>query len=69
MGTVHKFKRPPKNQQQFRGYQPQAQQGLGAGGKRGRWKLRDWQGSVVAWCLLVLIATIIWAIGAFFGGT
>lgn len=63
MGTVHKFKRPPKNQQQFKGYRPQ---GVPAG-KSPRWRLRDWQRSAIAWLALVLLAVGIWAIGALLG--
>jgi hypothetical protein len=63
MGTVHKFKRPPKNQQQFKGYRPQA-----AGvGKASRGRLRDWHKSVLAWAALVLVAVAAWAIGALIG--
>lgn len=61
MGTVHKFKRPPKNQQQFRGYRPQPSQGPG-GNKPPRWSLRGWQRSVLAWSALVLVAVGIWAV-------
>lgn len=63
MGTVHKFKRPPKNQQQFKGYRPQAS----PAGKSPRWRLRDWQRSVIAWLALVLLAVAIWAVGALIG--
>src|SRR6266436_6400092 len=63
MGTVHKFKRPPKNQQQFRGYQPRPPQGP-AGGKTPRRQLRGWQRSIIAWSALVLLAVGIWAINA-----
>ena len=66
MGTVHKFKRPPKNQQQFRGYRPQPAKGL-AGGKPSCWQLRDWHKSVLAWSALVLLAAGIWAIGHMIG--
>jgi hypothetical protein len=65
MGTVHKFKRPPKNQQQFRGYRPQPP----GGGKPPRRQLRDWQRSVIAWSVLVLVATGIWAVRAMFGNS
>ena len=63
MGTVHKFKRPPKNQQQFKGYRPQ---GPGVG-KAPRGQLRDWHKSVIAWIVLVLVAVGIWAVGALVG--
>ncbi len=62
MGTVHKFKRPPKNEQQFRGYRPQPGTGL-AGAKSRRWQLRDWQKTVLAWLGLILLAAAVWAIG------
>ena len=65
MGTVHKFKRPPKNEGQFKGYRPN-----GSGGPprppSGRWPRRDWQKSVLAWLALVLVATAFWGIGRFF---
>jgi hypothetical protein len=60
MGTVHKFKRPPKNQQQFKGYRPEVTEA----GKSSRRRLSDWQKSVLAWSLLVLLAVGIWVIGA-----
>jgi hypothetical protein len=66
MGSVHKFKRPPKNENQFRGYRPQPPGGPG-GGRPKRWKLRDWQKSAIAWSVLVLVATGIWAIGRMLG--
>jgi hypothetical protein len=59
MGTVHKFKRPPKNQQQFRGYRPRPAKG-GLGDKS---PLRDWQKSVLAWAALVTLAAGFWALG------
>ena len=66
MGTVHKFKRPPKNEQQFRGYRPQRGTGL-ASGKSRRWQLRDWQKTVLAWMALILLAAAVWGIGQLFG--
>lgn len=63
MGTVHKFKRPPKNQQQFKGYRPQ----VSKAGKLPRRQLRDWQRSALAWSALVLLAVGIWAIAALVG--
>jgi hypothetical protein len=51
MGTVHKFKRPPKNQQQFRGYKPKRPKP-----PRGpRW----WERSLVMWVMLVALAAIL----------
>lgn len=67
MGTVHKFKRPPKNQKQFQGYTPRPIEGL-SDKKRRRLKLRDWQASVVAWLALLLVAVGIWAVGTLLGG-
>jgi len=62
MGTVHKFKRPPKNQEQFRGYRPKlAQSTVGAKPRR---RLSGWQRSVIAWLGLILLAAGIWGIGA-----
>jgi hypothetical protein len=63
MGTVHKFKRPPKNEQQFRGYSPQP------GGDSSRQnhsprRLTGWQQTALAWSALILAATAIWAVGA-----
>lgn len=66
MGTVHKFKRPPKNQQQFRGYRPRPMRG-GSEGKRLRLQLRGWQRSVIAWLALILLAVGIWAGGVLIG--
>lgn len=60
MGTVHKFKRPPKNQQQFRGYRPQLPQ-RPDDRKPQRQQVPDWLLSVIAWSGLVLLATAIWA--------
>lgn len=55
MGTIHKFKRPPKNESQFKGFQP-----LGpATPKRApgrRQKLQPWQRGLLAWTLLIMIA-------------
>ena len=62
MGSVHKFKRPPRNKQQFKGYRPNLPGGPPGRPPR-RWRLRDWQKSVVAWAALVLAATAFWAIG------
>jgi hypothetical protein len=59
MGTVHKFKRPPKNEQQFRGYRPQPAKG----GRSEKPPLRDWQKSVLVWSALVTLATGFWAWG------
>lgn len=67
MGTVHKFKRPPKNERQFRGYRPNLQRGK-RDRKSARWQLRDWQKSVLAWSALVLLAFGIWVISKLFGG-
>jgi hypothetical protein len=54
MGTVHKFKRPPKNERQFRGYRPKPPKP-----PRGpRW----WQRSWVMWALLIAVAILL-AIG------
>jgi len=65
MGTVHKFKRPPKNERQFQGYRPTPLETRGA--KPRRWQLRGWQQTVLAWSALVLVAVAIWAIAKFFG--
>ena len=55
MGTIHQFKRPPKNKGQFRGMRPS---GLpGAAARRGLWhRLRPWQKSLIAWVVLVAVA-------------
>lgn len=63
MGTVHKFKRPPKNQQQFRGYRPGQPQNAGSR-KPPRRPLRPWQRSLIAWSVLILLAVGIWAVSA-----
>lgn len=51
MGTVHKFRRPPKNQKQFRGYRPK----LPNGSRSRRWWQWKWLGPL----LLVAIAVIL----------
>jgi len=61
MGSVHKFKRPPKNEQQFRGYRPAPSKGPG-GGKPPRRQMLGWQRSAIAWAALVALAIGIWAI-------
>lgn len=66
MGTVHKFKRPPKNERQFRGYQPKS----GTGNPRvapAKWQLRPWQRSLLAWSSLAMVATGMWGVGKLFG--
>lgn len=68
MGTVHKFKRPPKNKQQFRGYRPQPRVQAG-GGKPLRRNLPGWLRSVMAWSALILLATAIWAANALLGAS
>jgi hypothetical protein len=67
MGDVHKFKRPPKNEKQFRGYRPQSPK---PGSQNpSRRQLRDWQRSAIAWSVLVLLAIGIWAIRSTIGST
>jgi hypothetical protein len=61
MGSVHKFQRPPNNQQQFKGYRPTSSNGRGR--KSSRWHLRSGQKSALAWSVLVLVAVGIWGIG------
>jgi len=67
MGTIHEFKRPPKNENQFKGFRR-----LGpAGPKRapGRWqKLRSWHRSLIAWALLIAIAAGIIGVRTLFRG-
>jgi hypothetical protein len=62
MGTVHKFKRPPKNQKQFRGYRSQGPGGPGRGKPPrgpGLWaRLKPWQRSLAAWALLIALAIL-----------
>ena len=66
MGTVHKFKRKPKNQHQFKGYRPSWTGAQGQGKPRkGRdlWqKLRPWQQTLAVWALLIGMATAIAAV-------
>jgi hypothetical protein len=62
MGDLHKFKRPPKNEQQFKGYRPQSAKGPAR--RPDRRPLRGWQRSVIAWCVLVMLAIGIWAISS-----
>jgi hypothetical protein len=68
MGTVHKFKRPPKNERQFQGYRPEPSSGL-RNAKPARWQLRDWQKTLLVWSAVVLFAAGIWLVGKIFGGT
>jgi len=65
MGSVHKFRRPPKNEGQFRGYRPDPPDGP-RGRKRPRWQLRAWHKTVLAWSALILSAAGIWGIGRLF---
>jgi endonuclease YncB( thermonuclease family) len=51
MGTVHKFKRPPRNQQQFRGYRPKPPKGPRRRGPR--WWQWKWLGLAVILALSV----------------
>ncbi|MEO5587002.1 MAG: hypothetical protein ABIQ81_04850 [Novosphingobium sp.] len=67
MGTVQKFKRPPKNHMQFQGYTPRRINGLGDK-KRRLFRLRDWQASVAAWLALLMVTVGIWAEGNLLGG-
>ncbi len=55
MGTIHKFERPPKNENQFKGYRPL---GLPTPQRNVRiWRrLRPWQRAVIAWVLLIAVA-------------
>ena len=62
MGSVHKFQRPPKNEQQFKGYRPSQANGP-RGGKPARRRLRNWQMSLIAWSALVLLAAAFWGLG------
>jgi hypothetical protein len=66
MGTVHKFKRPPKNQKQFQGYKPGSPGGV-HGAKPKRRPLRGWQRSAIAWSGLILLAIAFWAIPTLLG--
>lgn len=67
MGSVHKFPRPPKNRQQFKGYRPSPGPGGssngGGGDKPGRVRLRDWHRTVLAWATVLGLAVVLWAIG------
>jgi hypothetical protein len=66
MGIVHKFKRPPKNERQFRGYRPRSSESPSAPTAPRR-SLRSWQQSAIAWLILVLVAVAIWAATALIG--
>lgn len=65
MGSVHDFKRPPKNERQFKGYRPEPSNWR-RDGEPARRQLRDWQKSLLAWSALVLFAVTIWLINKFF---
>ena len=68
MGTIHKFKRPPKNENQFKGFRP-----LGSAGpvrRPGLWRrLHSWQRSLIAWVLLVAVAAGIVGVRALIAAT
>jgi hypothetical protein len=66
MGTIHKFKRPPKNEQQFRSYSPRSPQRPGKDRPQ-RLRLRDWQRSAIAWLMLLLVSAAIWFVGFLLG--
>lgn len=55
MGTVHKFRRPPKNRDQFRGHRPKRQ---GPSGKPPRKGLRHWQWNLIGFAALVAIIAV-----------
>lgn len=63
MGTVHKFRPPPKNKGQFKG--PKLT-GFASHqhGRRRRRHMRPWQKTLLAWLLLVAIAAGIWGLRA-----
>jgi hypothetical protein len=65
MGSVHDFKRPPKNERQFKGYRPEPSNGR-RDGEPFRRQRRNWQKTVLAWSALVLFAAGIWLIAEFF---
>ena len=66
MGTVHKFKRPPKNEQQFKGYRPGS---VTPRQKPGLWRrLRPWQQTVLGWLLLIAVAAGIVGVRALLAG-
>lgn len=66
MGTVHKFKRPPKNEKQFRGYRPSP--GGGASGKaKARW-LSGWRLTAATWLGLIALATAFWFVKQLIAG-
>ena len=65
MGSVHKFKRPPKNEQQFRGYRPPPPAGA-ARQSPARRRLRNWQKGTFVWSVLIVVATGLWALGKLF---
>jgi hypothetical protein len=66
MGSVHEFKRPPKNERQFKGYRPKLPNGV-RDDKSARWQLRNWQKSLLAWSVLVLFTVGIWLVSKVFG--
>jgi hypothetical protein len=66
MGDVHKFRPPPKNRQQFRGYRPGAPNGV-PGGVTGKRQWPGWLRAVLAWSALLLLAVAIWGVKTLLG--
>jgi hypothetical protein len=66
MGSVHEFKRRPKNERQFKGYRPELPNGV-RDDKSARWQLRNLKKSLLAWSALVLFAVGIWLVSKVFG--
>ena len=66
MDSVNKFKRSPKNERQFQGYQLKLPN-RPRGAKSARWQLRNWQKSGLTWSALVLLAAGIGVISRILG--
>ena len=61
MGTVHKLKRPPKNERQFGGYKPELK--IGARARKNRLR---WNRAVLvpaAWIVILCVVTALAVLG------
>lgn len=54
MGTVHKFKKPPRNQQQFRGYRPKTPRR--GPPRKPRWRQSKWLGKWLGLAIIIALS-------------